>query len=99
MRAVEIEDLELKQVSKIVLNDGTEIDFTDDLLGYALLSGDEVTRLMPDSSNQSYNLLEIEKLYTEGFDLGRTLVLSLVIVPFGIFALAILLGPNISFVD
>ncbi len=71
------EDTGTVRITKIKLVDGTEIDFTDDKLGYAYFSNDEIVRFKLDGEEEIFPLNTVDKIYTEQFDVSKTVVFGL----------------------
>jgi len=65
------------QVFKIVLKDGRTIDFTEDKSGYGYLRKNEVVQFNDDGEIKTFPLDNIDKIYTEKFDLPKTVFTSI----------------------
>lgn len=76
------------QITKIKLMDGTEIDFTKDKLGYAYFSNNEIIRFKLNGEQEIFPLNTVDKIYTEQFDVSKTVVFGLL----GFVLGALLLG-------
>lgn len=85
-KEISINDTDDVKVSKILLNNGTEIDFANDSLGYANLTKDEIVRYKSSSVQEIFPLSKVSKIYIDKFDLDKTFLLGLGIVA-GVYAL------------
>jgi hypothetical protein len=86
MHEAAIEELELVQIAKIELKDGTEIDFSEDLAGYGIIKNDMVVRIYFDGRTEKYPMNEIKKLYVEKFDFGKSLI-AITLIPLGVMVI------------
>ena len=72
VREIYINKNENVKISKIILKDGIVVDFTNDSLGYAYYSNDEILRIKSNGEQETYPLNNVSKIYTKKFDSGKT---------------------------
>lgn len=87
-KEISIDDMDKVKVLKILLNNGTEIDFTKDKFGYAYLSNDEIVIFKTSGEQEIFPLSTIKKIYTDKFNTVKTFLLGLGIVV-AVFALLV----------
>lgn len=87
-KQISIENSGTVRITKIKLIDGTEIDFTNNKLGYAYFSNNEVVRFKLNGDQETFPLNTVDKIYTEQFDVSKTVVFGLI----GVVLASLLLG-------
>ena len=77
IQEVKVDNNESVKIYKIELLDGKVIDFKDNRFGYAVLSNDQVISENKIGEKETYLVQDVEKFYTEKFDIGNTIWLGI----------------------
>ncbi len=77
LRETSVENNQPIKIYKIITNDDETISFENSRRGYAVLSNKIITSYEKNGKLKEYPISTVKKVYTEKFDLGKTIFASL----------------------